>query len=218
MKKVYMIAAICLFIVFGKSDAQDNVLESKKTDIRNQISSIIDSYHDKVYEAMFSITELRYYAILQNDQLIESYNNKWVSPKHYLSLLDSKDKQNLLKTVVGIIAESDDELFRKEIIGRLRNWCVAEMQFSFLIDEMGFDLSTIILSVHNIPGSHHIVERFYDKMPQAGDGTKLSPAQEQEAYFDALNLIASISFDQQMRYFSDMYNQLAGLSSADINE
>jgi hypothetical protein len=218
MKKVYMIAAICLFMIFGKSDAHDNVLDSKKTDIRMQICSIIDVYHDKVYEAMFSIKELRSYAIMQNDQLIESYNNKWNSPKHYLSLLNSKDKQNLLKTVVGLIAESNDKQFKKEIIRRLRNWCVAEMQFSFLIDRMGFDLSTIILSVHNIPGSHHIVERFYEKIAKAGDGTKLSPAQEQEAYFDALNLVASISFDQQMRYFSEMYNQLASLSSADIHE
>ncbi|MCK5742918.1 MAG: hypothetical protein KAH48_11920 [Chlorobi bacterium] len=218
MKKVYMIAAICLFMIFGKSDAHDNVLDSKKTGIRMQISSIIDVYHDKVYEAMFSIRELRSYAILQNDRLIESYNNKWVSPKHCLSLLNSGDKRKLLTTVVDLIADSEDKLFEKEIIRRLRNWCVAEMQFSFLIDRMGFDLSTIILSVHNIPGSHHVVENFYEKIAKAGDGTKLSPAQEQEAYFDALNLIASISFDKQMRYFSEMYNQLASLSSADIND
>ena len=185
------------------SENQTSVTKGKSAE---EIHSIIEKYGDRAYKSFYSIEELRPYSIIQIDKISQMYSNKWLSPDLIMKKITSKDKKILAKSIIEYINDMKKNK-REYILKKIINWCKADLQFSFINNDLGIYRENILKAVHQVTGTQRIISKYYDL--KADDVEKLSPEQMNKAYYETLNLVSSLKWQDQLKYYSDIYNQLA---------
>ncbi len=200
---IFIWAVLLSLVYILYSEDQKDAINGKPSE---EIHYIIEKYGDRAYKSFYSIDELRPYSIIQIDRISELYNNKWLSPDLIMKKITAKDKKILNNSIIGYINDMKKNK-REYILKKIINWCKADLQFSFINNDLGIYRENLIKAVHQVTSSQRIISKYYDL--KANNIEKLSPEQMNKAYYETLNLVSSLKFRDQLKYYSEIYNQLA---------
>ncbi len=188
-----------------------NAEEKTKNNLKQISDKILKmqvEYGDAFYKALFSLDDIRAYSIIQVDKISNLYNNNWISPNKILSLIDKKDKELLNIGLSEFIDSYSDNKKQEELFTTIRNWCIAEFEMKILTSKMGLPESRLINALMKI--NPIIVSNVTGETIQPSS-IKNSQNDEQY-YFLCLNSISSMTINDQLRYYSKLFNQLADIS------
>lgn len=213
MKKVliFLILWIGLLTLVYLLYSDEKTEVKSKSEIHKQVEILEAKYGNKLYKAFFSIEELRPFSIVQIDKILESYDNTWISPSVIVLKLDVKEKALLVRRVTEYIESNEDEGKRKQIILKLLNWCKADSQFEFMNDELGIikdDIMKVIESSY--VDKQAISSNTIQNIALANETDK---EKKDFAYYQTLNLISTFTTKEQMKYYGNIYIQLASLEN-----
>ena len=181
-------------------DAVDN-------EITSSVNTIVEKYGDRAYRAFYSIEELRPYCIIQIDKIIEMFDDDWLSPSTIVPMLDKNDKELLKIKVLEYIKSLDNDNKKNVIVLKIISWCKADMQFSFLKEELGIYPENLMQALHNVNIKKQLIAKYYDY--KSANTKEMSDEQKDYVYFKTLNILSIMNFKDQMLYYGDVYNQLA---------
>ena len=188
----------CCFLHTTKSYAMDSAA------VHQNINELILTYNDSVYEAIFSIDDFKPFAVLNIDRIADEYDNQWFAPDSIILTLNQEEKNQLISSIATFIASKEKP---RKFTTKIRNWCIADMQFKFISSSLGFNKSSIITAVQNITSTRSIIDQYRNQA--AADSTATTTLTNNQIYFYTLNSLAAISFKSQLRYFAQVYNQLS---------
>lgn len=204
---IWVVLLALVYILYSE-DQQTSIKEKPS----EEIHLIIEKYGDIAYRSFYSIDELRPYSIIQIDNISQMYGNKWLSPDLIIQKLTPKDKTILSKSIIEYINDMKKSK-REYILTKIIYWCKADLQFSFINTDLGIYKGNILKAVHQVTSTQRIISKYYDL--KASSVETLSPEQINKAYYETLNLVSSLKFQDQLKYYSEIYNELAILS---VNE
>ena len=213
-RKIIVIAASVFLVIVCLLSAKDTKpTDEKKIQIKKQVSELLKNYNNAFYKSVFSIEELKPYFIMEIDKISELYNNHWLSPATMLEKLNDRDKELVVKKLIDYIYEINDPLKENALLSKINSWCNAQWQFDFFSQKLGFSHEIIINTIYSITVSKPIVAQYY--IQRGPNNINLTPEQIEKAYFETLNMVAGFKFEEQMKYYSDMYNKLGTISKND---
>jgi hypothetical protein len=211
MKKLgifFVLWLLLLSLVYLLHSEDQQKKESKPTTIQTQINAIVKAYGDKAFKAFYSLEELRPFSIVQIDQICDMYSNNWLSPQIIVSKLSNSDKQTLAKNVAEYIESFNDQDKEKYIISRIVNWCKADMQFTFINNNLGIYQENIVQALNNVNKTN----QFFLVYDVKADGSSQDKTQIDEfTYYQTLNLISTMKASDQLKFYGDIFYQLASL-------
>ncbi len=207
MFKTYFIPIIALFIgFFGLGSGADSDSENLLHPDGNNIDSMITRFGQSAYKSFYSIEELRPISIIHLDKTSEMYANKWISPDEIIPLLNNEEKKSL-KSRIGDIIETMEPERRKNMTLQINNWCMADIQFSVLLNTMGFAPSELLKAVYENDRTRYI---FHEFGKQGNTEINLmEPNDKDKALNKAKNAISYMTKKEQMDYYSDIFSKLA---------
>ena len=215
MKKlsVFIVIWIALISLVYLLYSDENASNDVNGNVKGQINNLADKFDGRLYKAFYSIDELRPFSIVQIDKVIESYNEdgKWMSPEAIISELNDKDKNKLKDRVIEYIESFEPGTRRSIILDKLESWCKADAQFDFINNELGIYRDSIIETMHQLNVGRGMISKYYDfkSIPK----NELTNEQKEFAYYQTINLLSNMKFADQLKYYSDMYNQLSNICS-----
>ncbi|MFH1052293.1 MAG: hypothetical protein V1779_15340 [bacterium] len=210
MKKlgIFIVLWLLLLSLVYLLHSEDQQKAAKPSTINTQINNIVKLYGDRAFKAFYSIEELRPYSIVQIDQICDIYDNNWLSPNTILTKLDNEDKQFLTKSVAEYIGSFNDPDKEKYLLLRIVNWCKADMQFSFINDGLGIYQENIVQALHNV---NKVNQNLFDNNIKADGKNEISGQENDYTYYQTLNLISNMKTSDQMKFYGDIYYQLASM-------
>ncbi len=174
--------------------------------VASKLSVIVAENESNIFVAFYSVSELRPFSIIQFDKTIELYSPKWVAAESYADLLDNKDKQELQKRIAEYLESMPAEK-QNDIIEKIDYWCVNERQFRLLIDHFAIKESDIIRALNSLKLTSHVVADILVRGDL--DIRSMSDMQRNEAINLALNIISSKRLQDQLKYYSKLFNKLS---------
>ncbi|MFC2130665.1 hypothetical protein ACFLSQ_04465 [Bacteroidota bacterium] len=209
MKKlvVFMLLWVILLSLVYLLHSEDQSKPDEKSDVDVQINTIVEKYKDRAYKAFYSLEELRPYSIVQIDQIVEMYDNTWLSPDMIIKKLSDDDKKYLSKSLAEFIDSFKDSHKEQFIVSRIISWCNADMQFSYLNNEMGIYQDNIIQALHNVNKEKQSTIKYFDY--KTAESEVMRNEQKEFAYYQTLNMISTMKNAEQLRFYGDVYHQLA---------
>ena len=210
MKKLGIFIVLWLFLLslVYLLYSEDQQKKSKPTDINSQINGIVKLYGDRAFKAFYSLEELRPYSIVQIDRICDIYDNTWLSPNVIITKLSNNDKLLLSKNVAEFIHSFNDAEKEKYLISRLVNWCKADLQFNFLNSGLGVYQESIVQALNNVNKTNQYF-LIYDV--KASGSSQDSTQQNEFTYYQTLNLISTMKTSDQLKFYGDIYYQLASI-------
>lgn len=202
--KIIAMFVLTMFVV--ALSAKPVLSNSSFAALEQNYESIFNRYEQNVYEALFSINELRPYSIIQLDKTIDIYNNEWIEPERYAAMLDANDKEVLKKQVFLLIASMDIEK-RQQLIEKINSWCINDLQMHFFISDFGIELHSLVASMYALPLTNNILDTYNERGKI--DASKLEDIKINKAYHSALNIISSIEMKYQLEYHSKLLADLS---------
>jgi hypothetical protein len=187
--------------------------EEKKVEIKKHLLDLSRTYSDGFYKSVYSIEELKPYFILQIDRINTVYSNSWMSPDKIVELLSERDKAYLVKKLVDYISNINDSTKENAMIQKIQSWCLGQYQFDFITDKLCFSNEIIVNTAYSIPASKAIVAQYYGQ--QGPKTVKLSEEQITKAYYETLNFVSGLKPEEQLKYYSEIYNKLSTVSRKD---
>jgi hypothetical protein len=207
INKLTVLFLLSLLLVIVSVNAEDKGKQELKQ-ISDNISKMNSEYGDAFYKALFSIDEIRSYSIIQVDKISNLYNNNWISPNKILTLLDKKDKELLNSGLSEFIDSYSDTKKQDELLLKIRNWCNAEFEMNLLTCKMGLPEDKLIKALMKI--NPIIVS---DVTGETINPTNIKNSKgDEQYYFLCLNSISIMTINDQLKYYSKLFNQLADLS------
>jgi len=155
------------------------------------------------------LEELRPFSIVQIDQICDMYSSNWLSPNVIISKLNNNDKQTLTKNVAEYIESFNDTDKEKFLLLRIVNWCKADMQFAFINGSLGIFQDNIVQALNNVNKTNQYF-LIYDV--KADGSTKDTTQQKEFTYYQTLNLISTMKTSDQLKFYGDIFYQLAALA------
>ena len=207
MKKYFIIIMLTLVSVFSITILAKNRVQAmeSKLNAKEELNSLYENYGDVLLKSFFSLEELRPFSIIQFDKLSDNYDNKWISPEKIVAGLKDEEKTMLLDKIITLIESDENPANSTKTLDKIKSWCLAEVQFGFLTDKIGINQASVIKAIRNI----NTVRQITDTGAPV-KGNKQSDLDD-KMFFGAINYISSLSFDQQLKYYSDVYNQLSDI-------
>jgi hypothetical protein len=198
---------LVVFILFAQSDKG---AEDKDNPVKKELNELYKKYDKSLFKAIFSLEELRPYAIIQIEKLSDTYKNEWTSPEEMYLMLNKRDKEHLLNQIALFLHESKDRNKSVRIIDKLKSWCIADAQFSLIIDKFGFYNEDVFRAMMEIASTKQFFIREIDGQPI--DIKTISKTQSDKIYSNAMNYISSLSLKDQLKCYSEVYSQLSNIS------
>ncbi len=210
MKKfgLFMVLWLLLLSLVYLLHSEDQPKEAKPATIEMQVTSIVKIYGDGAFKAFYSLEELRPYSIVQIDQICDIYDNHWLSPSTILDKLDNDDKNLLTKSVAEYITSFNDPDKEKYILLRLVNWCKADLQFAFINNSLGIYQENIVQALNNVNKTNQYF-LIYDV--KADTVNQQKDQQNEYTYYQTLNLISTMKTPDQLKFYGDIFYQLASI-------
>ena len=211
MRKLTIFAVIWLILLslVYLLHSEDQSTVNKKSDVNNRIKVIVEKYGDRAFKSFYSLEELRPYSILQVDHICDLYGDTWLSPTAILKKLTKEDKELLTKSIGEYIDSFDDINKQNFVIARIINWCKADMQFSFLNKDLDYfqeNVFTAMMNVNKINQYSNLCDY------KSAEIEVLNSEQNDYTYYQTLNVISALALPEQLRFYGDIYYQLATLN------
>lgn len=179
----------------------------KQTD--KQVKSEIDyleSKYENFYISLFSIPDTRSFSIIQNESTINLYENHWISPKKYSSLLDETEREILKSQIISYLSSLDESQSDK-MLSTIKSWCMIESQFHLINNSMEIYDTDLLKAIYRQDNTNHIFNQFNDRGKL--EINQLDEMQKDKVYFESINQVATLSFDKQLTYYADVFNELS---------
>ena len=211
MKKlgIFVVLWLLLLSLVYLLHSEDQQKVEKPATIEMQISNIVKIYGDGAFKSFYSLEELRPYSIVQIDRICDLYDKDWLSPNTILTKLDIEDRQMLTKSVAEYIGSFNDANKEKYILTRIINWCKADMHFSFINTGLGVYRENIVQALINVNKANQYFLIYNVK----ADGELKEPNQQNDyTYYQTLNLISTMKTSDQLKFYGDIYFQLASIA------
>jgi hypothetical protein len=205
---IWLILLSLVYLLHSEDNQQD---KTEKSVAEIQINSLYEKYGERLFRCFYSIDELRPFSIVQVDKIVEIYDGKWLSPQIILSKLTTDDKLKLKASIIDYINSFSDNNKRMFIIARIISWCKADLQLNFMNQELGIHQDNIIVALNQTNYNRQIVNKNMDLKTATLDS--LNMISSDYSYYQTLNLISSLSVPDQLKYYGDVFNQLALLSN-----
>ena len=197
--------AICFVLYLVYTMVTPTKSEGNNSDSIKEITGYAQKFEGRLYKSFFSLNNIKPYAIIQNEKTSKIYDNKWISPDKFISLLNNKDKENLLESMADYLSEATTK-DRADILNEIKFWCLADMQFAFLKDNFGYSTNDILSSLQNNSNIKDIYSSINKTGPANING--YSAAEKDEAYYKLLNFISNQNQTEQMKLYSMVYSNL----------
>ncbi len=180
-----------------------------KENVSNRLSSLEKSYDDCLYECFFALDELRPFAIIQSDKLIQMYNNSWTEPNKLAEVLSSNEKRLLLAKVAEFIDEKE-EISQSLLMNKITNWCRVSKLFEVINTDYGYSQSEIVRVTSEMEATSYILPNVTRHVAQADISNEaLSDIEENEIYYKTINHIAGLKINTQFELYSGLFKNLA---------
>jgi hypothetical protein len=209
MKVLYLYFFALIFLLLGtvylvdsKATNQNKAVKSNEDD---EITQLINEYDSTAFKAFYSIEELRPYSILQIDRICALYGDSWLSPAIIYSSLNDKEKSYLEERIIEYLNNQTVEQ-KKKITERLKKWCAAEYQFSFMLNKMDVYKKELIKAFENVALSKNFV--IQSKIKTQKDKNEVEQ-QNENLYYESINYISNLKFNEQMKFYSEVFYQLS---------
>lgn len=194
----------------------DKLLDKKYIPTYNSINKLIEKYDYKVFLSFFSLEELRPYSIIQFDKFAEKYETKWVNPNVFITELNESERDSLKLIITKYIYDNNDKLNynnvnRYNLLQKVHNWNTAYDNISNIMFNYEISLTNILDQLYGISTTKVVLEK-YARLGEFKSDV-LSENDKNEAFHVALNRIASLSQKEQLRVFSELYQNLHLISS-----
>lgn len=186
--------------------AQGGGIGAFSNEIKDKVASLEERYNDRFYLAVFSLDEFRSYSIVKLDKLIENYQNAWIAPDDIVFRLDASEKDSIKMNTIYMI----EEIYKNrkdDMLDRIRYWCMADVQFEFLEKRFDFDRHTVMKAIVETNYDFNFNDEVIKKTPE-NSGFEQG-IDEEKTYHATLNLLSGLEFDNQLKYYSKIYYQLA---------
>ncbi len=182
-----------------------------QSNVASKLSVIVAENESNIFVAFYSVSELRPFSIIQFDKTIELYSPEWVTPESYAGLLNDKDKQYLQQKIAEYLESMPAEK-QNDIMEKIDYWCVNQRQFRLLINHFDIKESEIIQALNSLKLTGYVVA---DILVQGDlDIKSMSDMQRNEAINLALNIISSKRLQDQLKYYSKLFNKLSEITTS----
>jgi hypothetical protein len=194
----------------------DKSLNKKYIPTYNSINKLIEKYDYKVFVSFFSLEELRPYSIIQFDKFSENYNTKWADPNIFITELTQSDRDSLKLIITKYIYDNNDNfnynyVNNYNLLQKVQNWNIAYDNISNIMFNYEISLTNILDQIYGISTTKVVLEK-YARLGEFKSDV-LSENDKNEAFHAALNRIASLSQKEQLRVFSELYQNLHLIST-----
>lgn len=186
--------------------SEDQTVDRKNSDIKDKVMLLVEQYGDRAFKAFYSLDELRPYCIVQIDKICDMYGNNWLSPVKIMENLKAEDKKFLAKSVAEYIESFPDENKKNYIISRIISWCKGDLQFTFLNEGMGIYNDNIYRALNDVNRNNQFHSPYDYK---SAESEIISNDQNDFIYYQTLNLVSGMAFSDQLKFYGDIYYQLA---------
>ena len=205
---IYLIGVFV--IVFFLYSRNTNSSEDKDSTVKKELNELYKKYDKGLLKAFLSLDELRPFSIIQFDKLSDKYKNEWTSPKEMLDILNKRDRELLVVRVAEYLDGQQEQQNKTVIINKLKYWCIADEQFVMLTEKMGLPDDDVFKALSEVAGARHIFTQ--EKDNKLKDIKHLNSLQVEQLYTESMNYICSLSLKEQLRCYSEVYNQLSILT------
>src|SRR3989339_1145939 len=117
---------LVVFILYSQTA---KTADEKDSAEKKQLNELYKKYDKSLFKAIFSLEELRPYAIIQIDKLSDTYKNEWTSPEVMFEMLNKKERDYILNQIAVYLHECKDQSRSTRIGEKLKYWCIADIQF-----------------------------------------------------------------------------------------
>jgi hypothetical protein len=186
--------------------SEDQSVDKEDSDIKDRVRAVVDQYGDRAFKAFYSLDELRPYCIVQIDKICDMYGNNWLSPITIIENLKFEDKKILANSVAGFIESFENENKKNYVISKIINWCKADLQFTFLNEGMGIYNDNIYKAMNSVNRNNQFHSPYDYK---SAESEIISNDQNDFIYCQTLNLVSGMAFSDQLKFYGDIYYQLA---------
>jgi hypothetical protein len=204
MKRKYDLAIIA--IAFAMLVALPLKANNSMNAVKNTWENIFSKYNVNIYEALYSITEIRPYSIIQLEKTVSIYDNNWIAPETFAALLDEDEKEFLKHQLFQFILSMDNAK-REALMKKIKYWCINDLQMELLNKAYEYQYSDIINSMYNLKLTRNILDDYNQR--GSIDAAKLKEIELNKVYHKALNIISSIDQKDQLKYHADLFTDLA---------
>ena len=159
---------------------------------------------------------MRPYSIIQFEKFSDNYESKWVNPNLFLTELTQNEKDSLKLLITKFIYDNNDKLNfnnvnRYNLLQKVNNWNTAYDNISNIMFNYEISLNSILDQLYGISSTKVVMEKYARLGEFKAD--ILSEKDKNEVFHVALNRIASMSQKEQLRVFSELYQNLHLISS-----
>lgn len=201
MKKIIfpLIALVTIFVLIS------NERTIKKSELDENLIRIEEEFKYSFYHSLFSVEELRPYAILQSPKTLELYAEDWISSDQYLDALNNKDLDKLKEEILVYLSSIEEEKALK-IINKLEKWCIVNLQFE-VFEKYGLKDDAILNALYKNDITHEIFNKHINSGPFVL--STIPASKKNEIINDAMNLIAEQPTKDQLYFHSSLYRNFA---------
>ncbi len=199
MKEKIIFVFFFLLIASANGFGEKN---EKTDDIQSKIFELENKFGNAFFEAIYSIDNLRPYTIIQIDKIASIYDNSWISPDEFVSMLNKKDKKILVRKISEFIGDFEQKQ-QDDILRNINSWCIAENLLNLISRKIGVGRSNVL----------NIVMTFLPAPINTNTGEIINAEQadnnEEYYYYSTLNQLSNLSQKEQYRLFSKLFGELA---------
>lgn len=177
--------------------------DAKKNNVETEIRNLENVFGNSFYKALYSIDELRPYSIIQIDKIAQMYDNNWISPKAIVAKLNHKDKEVLISGIVDYITNLETKKSEKNILNKLKAWCVAENQLNLIAKKIGIGRTNVLKIIMNYlpsPTNSNTGEIIIN------DKANIN---EEYYYYATINQLSNLKPKEQYHLFANIFGALA---------
>lgn len=207
--KILALVFLSFLLIMEGQEAKQSIDNQEILKYQTKLSELSRSYGSLLDKALFTIEETRPFCIIQFPQVFKKYDQNWISPDYILSIISDEQKDSLTVLVSNYLS-SMDKSRSSQILFKLRDCCNVLYEMSFISEKLGFTGDMEIHALLNIPDVKPAIEMSKEQnverigMNKTGD--------KDETYYTAINFLCSQNRENQMKYYSELFQQLSLLS------
>lgn len=195
---------------------KDNKLDSKYQKSWEMISVVNKKYPNSIFIAFYSIEELRPFSILKFEKYYSKYEKKWEKPEVLALNLTTEEKDSLMLSIIKYVEDNklilnNNNINRFEILNKIKHWNIA---FTTL-EQFMFNYDLNLADFLNLLHKNTYLTKELDEFARLGefDSKMMSEIDHNEAYHTVLNKISNSNFKEQLKIYSEIYEDYYSVNS-----
>jgi translation elongation factor EF-G len=199
MKEKIIFVFLFLLIISNNGLSKN---QNENDTIQKKVSALANKFGDTFFEAIYSIDNLRPYSIIQIDKIAKTYNNSWISPAAFVTMLNKKDKKILTNKISEFIADFEQKQ-QNETLNKINSWCIAENLLNIISGKIGIgrtNVLNIIITLLPAPVNTNTGEII---------SAEKADNNEEFYYYSTLNQLSNLPLKEQYGLFSKLFGELA---------